>query len=192
MTTPRPLPWHRRLEAHVGLGVVLFVAASLVAVLVATTRAVKARSLERAASDLVAARSAFSRLADDRAEFAAAQAALVTALPVFRAHMTDTRLASDAATLETMVEAYRADLKADFVVVTDRAGQWTAGPGWTPGSAVPELLHTGIAAALAGDPSRNILPINDRVFLVVTEPARFAEEVLGTLTVGYALDDAIA
>jgi signal transduction histidine kinase/CheY-like chemotaxis protein len=192
MATRPPLRWHRRLEAHVGLGVVLFVAGSLVAVQVATTRAVNTRSLERASSDLLAARSAFSRLADDRAEFAAAQAALVTALPVFRAHMTDTRLASDAATLETMVEGYRGDLKADFVIVTDRAGQWTAGPRWTPTFATPDLLRAVIVAALAGDPSRNILPIDDRVFLVVSEPARFAEEVLGTLTVGYALDDAIA
>src|ERR1700704_5424688 len=138
VTRPPPL-WHRRLQARVGLGVVLFVAGSLVAVLVATTRTVNTRSLERASSDLLAARSAFSRLADDRAEFAAAQAALVTALPVFRAHMTDTRLASDAATLETMVEGYRGDLKADFVIVTDRAGQWTAGPRWTPTFETPDL-----------------------------------------------------
>ena len=30
------------------------------------------------------------------------------------------------------------------------------------------------------------------MFLVVSEPARFAEETLGTLTVGYALDDGVA
>ena len=36
------------------------------------------------------------------------------------------------------------------------------------------------------------MPIGDRFFLVVSEPARFADEVLGTLTVGYALDDGVA
>ena len=36
------------------------------------------------------------------------------------------------------------------------------------------------------------MPVGDRLFLVVSEPARFADEVLGTLTVGYALDDAVA
>src|SRR5579862_5063906 len=146
MVNPHPLRWHHRLEARVGLGVVLFVAGSLIAVFVATTRTVNQRSLERAASDLVAARSAFARLADDRVEFAAAQATLVTALPVFRAHMTDARLASDAATLETMVEGYRTDLKADFLVVTDRAGQWTAGTGWAPAGAASESLQAAIAA----------------------------------------------
>ena len=87
----RSLPWHLRLEARVIFGIAFLVALSLGAVLVATTRAVTTRSFERASTDLDAARSAFYQLVDDRAEFTAAQAALVTALPVFRAHMTDSR-----------------------------------------------------------------------------------------------------
>src|SRR6185436_11166109 len=38
----------------------------------------------------------------------------------------------------------------------------------------------------------DIVPVDDRLFLVVSEPARFGEEVLGTMTVGFALDDAVA
>jgi diguanylate cyclase (GGDEF)-like protein len=34
--------------------------------------------------------------------------------------------------------------------------------------------------------------VQDQLFLVVSEPARFAEEILGTMTVGYVLDDAVA
>jgi len=34
--------------------------------------------------------------------------------------------------------------------------------------------------------------VRDDVYLVVSEPARFASEVLGTMTVGYLLDDAVA
>src|SRR5439155_9307001 len=49
-----------------------------------------------------------------------------------------------------------------------------------------------IAASAAGRPGRDIAEIGGRLFLVVSEPARFAEETLGTLTVGYALDDAVA
>jgi putative nucleotidyltransferase with HDIG domain len=37
-----------------------------------------------------------------------------------------------------------------------------------------------------------VLTLDDQLFLVVSEPARFAEEVLGTLTAGYRLDDALA
>ena len=72
------LGFHRRLETHVVVAVTLVVAFALGAALLIATRAVTDGSLERAASDLAAAQSAFYRLEDDRAEFAAAQSALVT------------------------------------------------------------------------------------------------------------------
>src|SRR5580692_10222237 len=84
-TVSPPIPWHLRLEARVIAGISVLVALSLGAVLLVTTRPGATRSFERTSTDLDAARSAFYQLADDRAEFAAARAALVTALPVFRA-----------------------------------------------------------------------------------------------------------
>jgi len=184
------LSWYRRLEARVLAGVAVLVATSLALVLIATTRAVTARSLERARDDLDAARSAFYRLTDDRAQFAEAQASLVTALPVFRAVMTDSRLASDVATLEALTDEYRGQLKADFCIVTNRDGSWTAQAGWPAGGVAAGL--TTIADATAGRPARGIVDLDGRLFLVVSAPARFANEILGALTVGYALDDGIA
>jgi signal transduction histidine kinase/ActR/RegA family two-component response regulator len=175
----------------VGIGVVLLVAFSLGAALMATTRAVTARSLERAASDLDAARFAFYRLVDDRAEFAGAQAALVTALPVFRAYMTDSRLAKDAETLEAMTDGYRRQLKATFAIVTDRDGTWIAQPGW-PAHSSPQPVGRTISQAVSGRSARDMVVVQDQLFLVVSEPARFADELLGTLTAGYVLDDAVA
>jgi diguanylate cyclase (GGDEF)-like protein len=191
-TASHALPWHRRLEARVIGGITVLIAFCLGAVLVATTRAVTTRSLERASTDLDAARSAFYQLADDRAEYAAAQASLVTALPVFRAHMTDSRLAGDVATLEAMGEEYRRQLKADFCIVTDRDGHWTTEPGWPKGVDPSEGVRASITEATAGRPRRAIVGVGDRLFQIVSEPARFAEETLGTLTVGLALDDAVA
>src|ERR1700720_1051553 len=191
-TTPSPIPWHLRLEARVIAGITVLVALSLGAVLAATTRAVTTRSFERTSTDLDAARSAFYRLADDRAEFAAAEAALVPARPVFRAHMTDARLAGDVATLDAMGEEYRRQLKADFCIVADRDGRWTSLPGWPAGVVPSEAVRTSIHEATAGRPHRAIADLGDRLFLIVSEPARFAEEILGTLTVGLALDDAVA
>jgi len=191
-TAPSPLPWHLRLEARVIAGVSVLVALSLGAVLVATTRAVTHRSLERSVADLDAARAAFYRLADDRAEFAAAQAALVTALPVFRAHMTDSRLAEDVATLEAMGQEYRRQLKADFCIVADHEGRWTSTPGWPGGVKAADEARKSIKDATAGHPHRAIVDLGDRLFLIVSEPARFGDEILGTLTVGFALDDAVA
>jgi predicted signal transduction protein with EAL and GGDEF domain len=189
---PPPIPWHLRLEARVIVGISVLVALSLGGVLVATTRAVTTRSLQRTSTDLDAARIAFYRLTDDRAEFAAAQAALVTALPVFRAHMTDSQLSEDVATLDALGEEYRRQLKADFCIVADRGGRWTSSPGWPARGDPSEAVRTSITEATAGRPHRAIAALGDRLFLIVSEPARFAEETLGTLTVGLALDDAVA
>src|ERR1700730_925715 len=124
------IPWHHRIEAVVVAGSSLLVAVSLIAVLVATTRLVTARSLDRASLDLKTARGTFYHLIANQAASAASQARLITALPVFRAHMTDSRLASDAATMLAMADAYRQQLGAEFSIVSDRDGTWIASPGW--------------------------------------------------------------
>jgi signal transduction histidine kinase/CheY-like chemotaxis protein len=197
--SPTPSPqrdrraaWHRRFEARVLVAVGILVSGSLGAVLAATTRAVTTRSLERASSDLEQARLAFNHLADDRAAFASAQAALVTALPVFRAHMTDARLAGDLATLEALAAEYQHQLNADFVIVGDAAGNWTALSGWPAAETHAEAVHRAIHTSTAGHSARGFVAVADRLFLIVSEPALFGDEVLGTLTVGYALDDAVA
>ena len=185
------LPWHRRLEARVIVGIVALVALSLSAILVAATRVVTARSLQRTAADLDAARGAFHRLVEDRAEFASAQSALVTALPVFRAHLTDTRLREDVATLEAMADHYRQQLKATFAIVGDADGSWVARSGWPAHAATSDVARS-IADATSGTPARRLIATGDLLFLVVSQPAGFADEMLGTLTVGYALDDELA
>jgi signal transduction histidine kinase/ActR/RegA family two-component response regulator len=186
------IPWHRRLEARVALGVSAVVGVALLAVLFATGRVVRTNALARAADDLQAARVAFYHLVDSRAEFAATQLRLIAELPVFRAHLTDSRLATDAATIHAMAEGYRGSLKAHFTVVTDQAGDWIGSPGWTDSSPVPPEMASGITAARAGRSSRAIVAVDDRLYLVVTEPATFANEVLATLTAGYQLDDTVA
>jgi predicted signal transduction protein with EAL and GGDEF domain len=176
----------------VSAGVSLLVGLSLGALLFATTGAVTSRSLARASEDLEVARSAFYRSLDSRTESAAALTRLVTELPVFRAHITEARLAADPATITEMADGYRRQLKAQFSVVTDPSGAWMGSPGW-PAAATPSSAFSAtIQAAVAGQSRRDIVSVQDRLFLVVAEPARFAEEVLGTMTVGYALDDSVA
>jgi hypothetical protein len=53
-------------------------------------------------------------------------------------------------------------------------------------------IRSAIVESTAGRPARDFVPVGDRLFLVVSEPAMFADEVLGTMTVGYAIDDAVA
>jgi len=184
--------FHTRLDFQVAVAVTMVVAFSVTAALMIATRVVTTDSLDRATSDLAAARSAFYQLENDRAEFAAAQAALVTAGPMFRAYITDSRVASDVATMQVMADEYRRQLKSSFCIVAGRDGAWLANSGWSRAIEPPPTLRQVIAASARGTPGRDVADIGSRLFLIVSEPARFAEETLGTLTVGYALDDEVA
>jgi signal transduction histidine kinase len=186
------IPWHRRMEAHVAVGVTLLVGLSLVAVLVATTRLITDQSIGRANADVDTARGVLHQLLQTRAGSATALIKLVTTLPVFRAHLTDVRLARDGPTIAAMADDYRVQLHADFAMVTDAAGRPIATPGWPPGQALPPQLLATVAAALAAGSHAVILPAADRLFLVVAEPCLFAAETIGSMTVGYALDDRFA
>jgi predicted signal transduction protein with EAL and GGDEF domain len=185
------IPWHRRLEARVAAGISLLVTLSAAAILFAASRVVASRSLERASEDLEVARAAFSHSVDSRSDSVEALVRLVTTLPVFRAHLSDARLAADVATVDAMTDGYRKELKADFSIVTDDRGVWLASPGW-PSAAPRSAAAVLIEHARNGDSTRNLIPLGDDLFLVVSEPARFLDEVLGTMTVGYRIDDAAA
>ena len=186
-----PIPWHRRLEARLAVGVGVLVAVSLGAALATATRVATARSLTRASENMHAAQIAFDRLVETRAESAAAQTRLITVLPVFRSHITEETLASDAAEMNVMADDYRRQLRARFTIVTNRRGAWIANPGW-PGGEVSAPVAGSIREATAGRSHHGNASIGGELFLIVSEPARFAEEVLGTMTAGFAIDDGVA
>ena len=121
------------------------------------------------------------------------QATLVTELPVFRAHLTDARLAEDRPTIDAMADGYRRQLDAQFVVVTNGEGKWLASPGWADlGQPPPEELFRLLDAARRGTSGASIVGRGNALFLAVSAPARFADEILGTLTTGYRLTDGLA
>jgi PAS domain S-box-containing protein len=180
------------MEVRVVVGLSLLIGLSLSAALVATSRVVTSRSLAQASNTLDAARAAFYVLVRHRAESAAAQARLITTLPVFRAHIGDSQLARDGATLDAMVDQYCQQLKAQFCILTDEHGDWTSKPGWPARETPPPGIRSSIDAAVAGRSHHDIFSIGHHLVLVVSEPALFAHEVLGTFTVGYALDDVVA
>ena len=123
------LSWLGRLEARVAVALALLVAGALGAMLLITIQLVSTQSRTRAEDELDAARSAFSSLMENRAASSIALTTLVTELPVFRAHLTDARLAEDRPTIDAMADGYRRQLDAHFVVVTNGDGTWLANPG---------------------------------------------------------------
>ncbi len=173
-----PLPWHRRLETRVALALALVIGASLAGVLLASARIVRTNALTRAQEDLQAARAAFYRLVDDRAEFAAENLRMVTELPVFRAYMTPQMMA-DQATIYAMTDENRQSMKASVAVLANAGGAWVSSPGWpSPGSAPPQKMADSIARGLKGQPNRDIIAVDlrmaDRVVVRLTEEAAAA------------------
>ena len=187
------LSWLGRLEARVAVALALLVAGALGAMLLITIQLVSTQSRTRAEDELDAARSAFSSLMENRAASSIALTTLVTELPVFRAHLTDARLAEDRPTIDAMADGYRRQLEAHFVVVTNGDGTWLANPGWTDTvTPPPEPLVRLLEAARHGTSGAGIVGRGGELFLAVSVPARFADEVLGTLTTGYRLTDDLA
>ena len=187
------IEWHSRMEARVAAGVLVLVALSVSAVVVTATHVTTRSAVSRAADHLEDARSAFYRLVDDRAAFAAQQTRLIIALPVFRSVMVNPVVSEDLATLTQIADSYRRDLGAEFSILTNPTGTPTATPGWNPTAVLPPGLEATIRAATTGQSGREIISVDGRLFLVTTEPAKFAEtEVLGTVTFGFPLDDRVA
>jgi diguanylate cyclase (GGDEF)-like protein len=185
-------PWLGRLESRVAVALGLLVAGALGAMLLITIQAVSTQSRARAEDELEGARTAFSSLMENRAAASTALTTLVTELPVFRAHLTDARLAEDRPTIDAMADGYRQQLAAQFVVVSNGAGTWLASPGWAATGPRPEALARLVDSAQRGISGAGIVSDGNRMFLAVSVPARFADEVLGTLTAGYELTDSLA
>jgi len=173
----------------------LLVASAIGAMLTLTTDAVSTQSRARAATELEVARTAFDNQLQTRTASAIAASELVTELPVFRAHLTDARLAGDGQTLTAMADGYRQQLAAQFVVVTSARGTWLASPGWSgPREAglLPATLRRVIDDARGGTSAGAVVEQGEHLFLVVSSPARFADEILGTLTIAFQITDAFA
>jgi PAS domain S-box-containing protein len=187
------LRWHDRMEARVAAGILLLVVVSLVGVVLTATRVVTRSAMARASANLEDARLAFYRLVDNRAVFAAQQTRLIVALPVFRATMINPVVAGDVATLTQMADTYRQDLNAQFAILTTPDGTPTATSGWMSGATLPAALQAAISGAAGGESRRDIVSLEGKLYLVTSEPAKFADaEVLATVTFGFSLDDRVA
>ncbi len=112
-------------------------------------------------------------------------ARLIADLPTFKAAI-DTR---DAPTVEPIAGGYRAQAGADVFIVTDRDGRVLAAVGGP--TALVEGIETtpGVQRALAGDTTLAFWPHPRGVLQIVSVPVLLGADPLGTLSVGYLLDD---
>ena len=173
------------------LAVTLIAGVSLAAVLVAAGRVVETTRSSDRLTICVAATPRSIGSSTARARFGrGADAAHRRAAGLSRAHRPSSPIAGDAATISAMAEDYRGKLGADFCIVTDARGRWIGSPegeGPCPGCRPPPRS----TQRAAGNPRHDIVPLEQSLYLVVSEPAMFADEVLGTITAGYKLDDRV-
>ncbi len=140
---------------------------------------------EQLRRSLVEAANLVERHHQERQETLTVMARLVADLPKLGAAV-DTR---HPPTVAPVARAYRGRVKADVFVVTDRSGSVLVALGAAPGTAG----QPAVEAALAGSETMGYDIDEGRLLEVVTVPVALAPpEVLGTLSLGFALDDTLA
>jgi signal transduction histidine kinase len=173
------------------VSVTLLAGITLAAVILVTGRMVSSYAFDRSSQDLLAAREAFDRLVETRTRFAVAETRLVTELPVLVAAL-PAMAAEDEPTIGGLAADYCRKLEADFCLVTNAAGRWIGRAG-SVGRTAAAAINAGITQARHREPATGIVSGDGSLYLTVTEPALFGgEEVQGTFTVGYRLDDDVA
>ena len=127
------------------------------------------------------------------AEFAVRETQLIVELPVFRASLTDPNVASDTATMTELTREYCRKLEAHFCIVSDATGAWIGADRLADEAAGPTpVIHVAIEQTRNGRSFQEMITIADELFLIISEPASSGNEVVGTLTAGYRLDDGVA
>jgi signal transduction histidine kinase len=114
-------------------------------------------------------------------------ARLVADLPKLKAAVAT----GDAPTVQPVAADYHAQVRSDLFLVTDRSGRVLAALGSSP----EDGEAPDVAAALAGRESASFRPHARGVLQVVTVPITIGTatpEILGTLSLGFLLDDRLA
>ncbi len=102
---------------------------------------------------------------------------------------------NDPLTVQDAAKGYQEQLESNLIVITNRKGVVLAGPG-TSGSTAEELAgQPTVRAALAGHTGSVVLPRPGGMLQLVSVPIMVGvahPDILGTLSAGFMLDDALA
>jgi signal transduction histidine kinase len=102
---------------------------------------------------------------------------------------------NDPPTVQDIASGYQDQVKSNLMLVTNRSGAVLATVGATPQAAVDVVNQPSVRSALLGHESFNLLPQADGMLQLVTVPITIGlerPEILGTISVGFLLDNALA
>jgi len=146
------------------------------------------RTLER---EIVATSAQVDQLRADRAQTFTLMAQLIADQPTLKAAIST----DDPPTVENIASEYHAQLRASLVLVTNRSGRVLYAAGGSPRSADIAAHQPAVRDALEGRDSVSLLPQPNGILQIVTVPVALEQprrEILGTMSAGFLLDDALA
>jgi len=183
------VPWHRRLEARVLIAGVTVSGFCLMAVLLAAVELVSRYGLRKADDQIASAKAGFDQLLVNRSTFFHTQLRLITELPIFLSLLNNTEISSHAPTMNAMAEHYREELRAKACVISDVSGHPLGMSELEETSKLPMDLRS-----IAGidDSKPSIIQLDGKLFMIVSQPAVYANEQLGLMSAAYPLDDEVA
>jgi signal transduction histidine kinase len=146
------------------------------------------RTLER---EITATAAQVDQLRAERTQTFTLMARLIADLPKLKAAVET----NDPPTVQDIAGGYQTQLKASLVLVTNKAGQVLYSAGGSPRAAAITANQPAVRDAIAGRDSLSVLPQPNGILQVVTVPValdRPQPQILGTLSAGFLLDDALA
>jgi len=102
---------------------------------------------------------------------------------------------NDPPTVQDIASGYQNQLQSTLLLVTNKSGAVLATVGATPQAAFVVAHQPGVRDALAGRESFSLLPQRDGILQLVTVPISIGlaqPEILGTVSVGFLLDNELA
>jgi signal transduction histidine kinase len=131
------------------------------------------------------------QLRTTRAQMFAMSARLIADAPTLKAAV-DT---NDPATVQNNATIYQNQLNSNLLLVTNKAGEVLATVGASPHAALVASTQPSVRKAIDGAESISLIQQPDGVLHLVTVPIVIGishPDILGTLSVGFLLDDAFA
>ena len=131
------------------------------------------------------------QLRTTRAQTFAMMARLIADAPKLKAAV-DT---NDPPTVQNNAVGYQDQLRANLLLVTNKSGAVLATFGASPGAGLAVANQPSVRSALAGKEGFSLIPQSAGILQLVTVPIAIgltSPEILGTLSVGFLLDDGFA
>jgi len=163
---------------------VLSIAAAIYLVNARVTREAE-RTLQR---EIVSTAAEFDQLRATRTETYAIGTRFMADTPHLKAAVTT----DDPVTVQDVAIDFESQLKSHLLLVTNKAGRVLARFGATERAAKVIAGQPAIRDALAGRETVSLLPQPDGILQIVTVPIVLSPEIVGTLSIGFLLDNALA